>query len=171
VTMGLLALAALALAVAGFANLLAPVERPSGEHSLLRGEQRRLLARADESDRFIAEQEHLLAEIGRLQQMMREVDPELYRARLARLDDARVLLREQIRVERELMREYEKTQRILEVEMETVRVVGRLEEDVMQTIEQRLAELDAAREANRDMRFQLEANEEVERILGGSSGL
>ncbi len=170
-TFGLLALAALALAAAGFAHVLAPVERPRGESTLLRGEHRRLLARADEGDRFIAEQEHLLQEIGRLQQMMREVDPELYRARLARLDDARDLLRRQIRMERDLIHEYEKTQRILEVEMESVRVVGRLESDVIESIEQRLMELDAARQANREMRYQLEANEEVERILGGSTDL
>jgi hypothetical protein len=170
-SLALMALVAVALAAAGFAHILAPVEGRRTERELLHGEQRQLLRRADESERFIRGQEHLLGEITQLQRMMRDVDPTLYRSRLQRLDAAKSMLREQIRVEHELMDEYAKTHRILEVEAESARVVGRLEDGVVETMERRLAELDAAREANREMRFQLEANEEVERLLRGDRGL
>jgi hypothetical protein len=163
----ILALAVVALAAAAFAQLLAPVEGRRTERELLRGEQRQLASRAEESRVFVLQQQRLLEEIGDLQHMMRDVDPELYRERIERLEAAQRLLEKQIRIERELAEEYEKARRILEVEMETERLVGRLEQEVVERITERLAELDATREANRELRFQLEANEEVERLLRG----
>ncbi|CAN5704585.1 hypothetical protein BH23GEM8_BH23GEM8_04790 [soil metagenome] len=170
-TIGLLAIVAIALFAAGFAQLLAPIERPDPERQFLSAEQRELADRVRESRDFVSEQQRLMGEIAGLQAKMREVDPELYRGRIERLDSARALLEKQIRIERDLVVEYERAERILDVEIETERVVGQLGDEVLEAMSQRLAELDAARDANRELRYQLEANEEVERLLSGRSGI
>lgn len=168
---GLMVLVALALVLAGLAQFAAPADEGEVEDGPMSRERRLLAGRVQESRAFAAEQERLLREIAGLQTMMRALDPDLYGTRIERLDSARKIVEEQIRIERELLAEYEKAQRILDIEIETVRVVGELGGDVMESVSQRLAELDSARDANRQLRYQLEANEEVERLLRGQTGL
>jgi hypothetical protein len=76
-TIGLLAIVAIALFAAGFAQLLAPIERPDPERQFLSAEQRELADRVRESSDFVSEQQRLMDEIAGLQAKMREVDPEL----------------------------------------------------------------------------------------------
>lgn len=163
----LVAVAAVVAGAVGVAHVLAPVRRPPTELGLLAGQRRELARKVAESHALIEEKEELVGELRALQARMRAVDARLYRLRLERMDAGIALLERQVRVEHELIDEYERADRMLDVEMETLRVSGRLEEEAVEQISARLAELDGIREANRELELLLEANEEIERFLLG----
>jgi hypothetical protein len=106
---------------------------------------------------------HLLAPVQR----QRDVDARLSQQWLERMDAGIDLLERQIRVEKELIQEYDRADQMLEVELETLRIAGRLEDEAVEKITARIAELDVMREANRELELLLEANEEIERLLLG----
>jgi hypothetical protein len=160
-----IAIAAMVLGAAGLARLLAPAPPRYSQKNVLAAERRQLARKGAESREVIADRKEVIRELRRLRRRMQEVDPQLYAARIQRLDAGVALLRRQIELEEELIREYARADEMLDVEIETLRVAGRLEEDSVDRITARLDELEAIREMNRDLQLQLEANEEVERLL------
>jgi hypothetical protein len=164
-----MAVLAAVLGLAGVAHLLTPSPGRFSERNRLIAQRKELKKKGAESRAVIAEQRVLARELAALRRRMTALDSALYRGRIATLDAGIALLEEQVRVERELIREYARADAMLEVEIESHRVAGRFEEEALDRIAARLAELEAVREANRDMRHLLEANEEVERFLHGGS--
>lgn len=166
--MGLIALLiALVLGAAGVANLLAPTAGIPADELPLKEQQRAIEEKARACEVEIREKQLLKKRLLALTERMRQVDEELYGARIRRIAAGIDLLDRQMAVEHELLSEYARAHDILEVELETWRVAGNLEGGVLDEITDRLQELEAIRESNRDLELLLEANEDVERLLRG----
>lgn len=163
------ALLALVIGAAGIAHLLAPVAPPPGELKGLRRRQKELERRRSEGRARIAELGAWVEDIRSLQARMRAVDASLYRTRLERLDAGIGLLRRQLELEEVLQTEYARAAAILDVECETLRVAGRLEDRLVEDVTLRLAELEAVREDTRELELLLQAAEEVEALLRDGS--
>ena len=63
------------------------------------------------------------------------------------------------------MDEYAKTITMLEIEQESLAVTESMTDEAAGMIAERMATLDEVLEQNADLRLQLEANEEVQRLL------
>jgi len=100
-----------------------------------------------------------------LNEEMATVDRKSYRSRIERVDSLLDSLTRQDQLDRDLVAEYDKAIRILGIELETGSLANDLDSEVMRGTMQRLFELEALRDANREATLQLEAREEVEQLL------
>jgi hypothetical protein len=105
----------------------------------------------------------LVDQLESLQHKMQNLDAELYSARISRTRRAVEIIRQQIHNSRQLMQEYSRTLKMIEIETETSWIADQLPnvENFTQMILRRLEELRAIEEQNQNLRLQLVAYEEV----------
>jgi hypothetical protein len=159
-----LALLLLVLCAAAIAHVLAPLP-PSDPMARLRDRKRSLERGADESRGLIRQRDTTIDELQGLLDTMSRVDSALYEERAARIREGIAVLERQIELEVSLLDEYRRADELLEVELETLRVAGGLEDEAARRIDERFAALESIMESNREMERMIAANEEVERLV------
>lgn len=123
-------------------------------------ELRRARVAADREDKA-----RLRDRLRALREKMREVALPAYEARIASLDRAVATLDEQIALDDRLHDGYDRSVKILEIELESGAAADAMSGDVAAAMQDRLAELRALEEQHAELGRQLEANAEVERLL------
>lgn len=112
-----------------------------------------------------ARKEALATRLRALREKMEAVGADHYRTRLGIVDAGLRVLDQQLETGRRLLAQYERTQKMLEIEIEA----GTLLADVAGTdageIQHAMDELEALRATHEELQHRLAANEEVERLL------
>ncbi len=104
-------------------------------------------------------QEVLIQQLETLKQKMAALDPTLYSARIYRATGAINILKQQIVNHQRLVREYERTLKMIDIEIDTSWIADQLPdaENFSRTIVERLTELQDIEAQNRDLALQLTA--------------
>jgi len=115
------------------------------------------------------ENQSLIKQLQALKEKMRRFNPQLYATRIQRLDRAVALLQQRTQHDRYLLEQYDQTSRMIEIELETAYLADQLPDahDFTGAILSKIAELQAIEDRNRQLRLELEANEEVRRLSLG----
>lgn len=130
----------------------------------------RLMAQHRKIEQRIAELEHesksnlmLIEQLETLKRKMSQVDQALYSARIYRATGAVKILKQQIVNSHRLIREYGRTLKMIEIEIDTSWIADQLPdvENFTRTIIGKLAELKEIEEQNQSLKIQLAAYEEV----------
>jgi hypothetical protein len=146
-----------------------PLGTPGSESSRLLADQK-LLIQKQRIERRVEELNHesnsgqaLIEQLERLKKKMLDVDQELYSARIYRSTSAIGILKQQIVNNHRLVREYRRTQRMIDIEVETSWVADQLPdaENFDRAIAQKLIELKEIEDQNQFLKLQLAAYEEV----------
>lgn len=158
------------LKLANIAHLFSPpLETIGREGNRLIADQR-LLAQKLKIERRIEELSHegktnqvLIRQLEDLKAKMSHLDAQLYAARIYRATSAVKILKQQIANNQRLIREYRRTQRMIEIEVETSWIADQLPDTdrFTRTIVQKLEELKTIEEQNQFLKLQLNAYEEV----------
>ncbi|UIE37953.1 hypothetical protein [Leptodesmis sichuanensis] len=129
-------------------------------------QQRRIEHRITELQHEDKASQLLIEQLEALKQKMANLDPGLYATRIYRSTTAITILKQQIANIHRLVREYKRTQKMIEIEIDTSWVADQLPEaeNFTRTIVERLAELKAIEDQNQSLKLQLAAYEEV---MGG----
>ncbi|MEP0871105.1 hypothetical protein NDA01_14945 [Trichocoleus desertorum AS-A10] len=108
----------------------------------------------------------LISQLGSLKRKMLQFDDKLYANRIRRTTSAVGILSKQMSNNQRLVSEYSRMIKMIEIEVETAQIADQLPdaENFTKTILRKLAELKHVEEYNQNLRFQLEANEEVRRM-------
>lgn len=108
----------------------------------------------------------LMQQFEKLRQKMFNFDEKLYATRIQRTKSAVGILTKQNENNKRLIGEYSRMAKMIEIEIETAQIADQLPEveDFTNTIVRKMAELKRVEEYNQNLRFQLEANEEVRRL-------
>jgi hypothetical protein len=109
-----------------------------------------------------------IARLRELQAKMRSVGLDAYRSRIETMDRAIATLGEQVSLDDRLLAAYARNISILEIEYETGAATTVLPTDAGTEISLKLDELRALEAQHADLSRELEANEEVERLLKNS---
>ena len=96
---------------------------------------------------------------------MQSVGDELYASRIKQAQAAIDILDQPISLDGASLDEYAKTITMIEIEQESLAVTESMTDEAAGMIAERMATLDEVLERNADLRLQLEANEEVQRLL------
>jgi Tfp pilus assembly protein PilN len=146
-----------------------PLEMAYARGQRLLSDQRLLVQRHRISQR-ISELRHeskantgLIEQLEALKQKMQQLDPMLYSARLYRSTSAVNILKQQIVNNHRLVREYDRTLKMIDIEVDTSWIADQLPEadDFSCRILERLEELQQIEEQNQTLKYQLAAYEEV----------
>jgi hypothetical protein len=126
-------------------------------------QQQRIKQRLQELSHDSQANQFLIEQISGLMEKMTAVDPPLYSARLHRSSNAIKILKQQITNNRRLEREYQRTMKMIEIEIETSWIADQLPngENFSRKILGRLAELKDIEDQNESLKLQLGAYEEV----------
>jgi hypothetical protein len=126
-------------------------------------QQQRIKQRLHELAHDSQANQFLIEQISTLMEKMTAVDPPLYSARLYRSSNAIKILKQQIANNRRLEREYQRTLKMIEIEIETSWIADQLPdvENFSRKILGRLAELKEIEDQNETLKLQLNAYEEV----------
>lgn len=129
----------------------------------LLAQQRKIQQRVEELRHERQSTQALIDQLERLKQKMAQVDHALYAARIYRATGAVNLLKQQIVNNHRLVREYERTAKMIEIEIDTSWIADQLPEaeNFTRTIVSRLAELKEIEDQNHSLKLQLAAYEEV----------
>lgn len=129
----------------------------------LLAQQRKIEQRIDELRHEHKSNEVLIHQIETLKHKMSQVDEQMYSTRIFRATNAVNILKQQLVNNQRLVREYERTLRMIDIEVETSWIADQLpdSEHFSRSIVGRLAELKAIEEQNQDLKLQLAAYEEV----------
>lgn len=105
----------------------------------------------------------LITQLENLKQKMLNLDPQLYATRLDRASSAVKLIEQQVQNNQRLIREYEYTLRMIEVEMDASWIAEQLPEgyDFSRRILQKLTELKTIEDQNQSLKFQIAAYDEL----------
>jgi hypothetical protein len=125
-----------------------------------------LLALRDEHLLSGRNNEELRTRLLSLRDKMRSVGDELYASRLEQAQDAINLLDRVITLDAATLEQYSKSITMIEIEQESLSVSDAITTETAGLIEERMATLDEVRRQNAELHRQLEANEEVQRLLG-----
>lgn len=108
----------------------------------------------------------LMQQFETLRRKMFGFDEKLYATRIQRTKSAVGILTKQNENNQRLISEYSRMIKMIEIEIETAQIADQLPEaeDFTNAILRKLAELKRVEEYNQNLRFQLEANEEVRRM-------
>lgn len=142
-------------------------ERHTGKRLLadqqLIAQQRRIEHRVIEVQHENQASELLIEQLEALKRKMANLDQALYGARIYRSTTAINILKQQIVNNHRLIREYERTRKMIEIEIDTSWIADQLPEaeNFTRTIVERLAELKAIEDQNQSLKLQLAAYEEV----------
>jgi hypothetical protein len=130
----------------------------------------RLLAQQAKLEQRISElrcdceaNQQLIRQLESLKHKMNQVDPTLYSSRIYRTTTAIDLLKQQITNNQRLMREYQRTQRMIEIEVETSWVAEQLPDgdDFSRAIVEKLAELKQIEDQNESLKLRLTAYQDL----------
>jgi hypothetical protein len=126
-------------------------------------QKRRLEQRLEELQYEGKASQTLIDQLESLKRKMQNLDAHLYAARISRTTRAVEIIQQQVRNNRQLMQEYNRTLKMIEIETETSWIADQLPnvENFTQMILRRLEELKAIEEQNQNLRLQLAAYEEV----------
>ncbi|MGI0490103.1 hypothetical protein ACN4EK_32355 [Pantanalinema rosaneae CENA516] len=158
------------LKTANIAHLTTPIlssEMREGRRLLadqrLMAQKRRIETRIDELHHECKSNQVLIEQVERLQQKMAQVDQTLYSARIYRATSAVKILKQQITNSHRLIREYERTAKMVEIEVDTSWIADQLPdaENFTLRIFERLEELKTIEDQNQQLKLQLAAYEEV----------
>lgn len=129
----------------------------------LLAQQRKIEQRIEELRHEHKANQVLIHQLESLKQKMAEVDGALYSARIYRATSAVNILQQQLVNNQRLVREYERTLRMIDIEVETSWIADQLPEaeHFRRSILTRLAELKEIEEQNQTLKLQLAAYEEV----------
>ncbi|HEX5971079.1 MAG TPA: hypothetical protein VFY85_04080 [Gemmatimonadaceae bacterium] len=136
----------------------------ASRQELLEQKRQMLLQR----DRIDADRREKSATIGRLRELqdkMRSVGLDAYQSRIETMDRAIATLAEQVALDERLLVAYTRNISILEIEYETGTATTALSSDAGTEISLKRDELRALEAQHADLSRELEANEEVERLL------
>lgn len=142
-------------------------DQPMGQRLLadqrLLAQQRRMQQRLEELRHERQSSQVLIEQLEALKQKMSHVDQALYSSRIERAMGAVNILKQQIVNNHRLVRAYERTLKMIEIEIDTSWIAEQLPdaENFNRTIVERLAELKAIEEQNQTLKLQLAAYEEV----------
>jgi hypothetical protein len=158
------------LKLSNTANLTSPPLESQARLGKRLLQDQRMLAQQRKIEQRIEELQHehkstqvLIHQLESLKQKMSQVDPALYGARIHRAAHAVSLLKQQLVNNQRLVREYERTRRMIDIEVETTWIADQLpdSENFSRSILGRLAELKQIEDQNQDLKDQLAAYEEV----------
>ncbi|MEP6618707.1 MAG: hypothetical protein ABJE47_05315 [bacterium] len=107
--------------------------------------------------------------LGDLRSRMSAVQLEAYATRIAATDRALQSLDAQLDVDRQLVREYDRTLEIIDIEYDSSVAADEISSEGSTVMQDRLAELRSAEERRAETTRQLSANAEVEELLRGHS--
>lgn len=119
-------------------------------------------------DRILDDQREKTATIARLEELqekMRSVGLAAYQSRIETMDRAIATLNDQIALDDRLLAAYARNISIIEIEYETGSATTALSSDASEEISLKLEELRALEAQHAELSRELEANEEVERLL------
>jgi len=139
-------------------------ERRLTEEQGLLSQKTQLQQRVGELLAEVWANEEMMEQLEILKQKMIGVGQDVYGSRIGRIEKAIGLLQEQVEGTALLIKEYDRTIKIIEIEYEASRMAAGLPDKSTSTLAVRMAEMTAAEEKNQDLRLQLEANEEVRRL-------
>ncbi|MDX2240416.1 MAG: hypothetical protein NW224_07025 [Leptolyngbyaceae cyanobacterium bins.302] len=133
------------------------------EDQRLLAQQRRIEQRLDELQHERQSSQMLIEQLERLKQKMGQVDQDLYSARIYRATGAVKILKQQVVNNQRLVREYEQTLKMIDIEIDTSWIAEQLPEadHFNREIVGRLSELKTIEEQNQTLKHQLAAYEEV----------
>lgn len=126
-------------------------------------QKQKIEQRVDELNHDSKANQILIEQLETLKRKMQELDPPMYSARIYRASTAVNILKQQISNNQRLLREYRRTIKMIEIEIETSWIADQLPDadDFSRKIVQRLAELKEIEDQNQVLKFQLAAYEEV----------
>jgi len=142
-------------------------DQPIGRRLLadqrLLAQQRQMQQRVEELRHERQSSQVLIEQLETLKQKMSHVDQVLYSKRIHRVTGAVNILKQQIVNNHRLVREYERTLKMIDIEIETSWIADQLPdaENFNRTIIERLSELKAIEDQNQNLKLQLAAYEEV----------
>ncbi|EKQ69336.1 hypothetical protein OsccyDRAFT_1962 [Leptolyngbyaceae cyanobacterium JSC-12] len=138
----------------------------------LMAQQRRIVQRISELRHERQANQVLIEQLETLKQKMSQVDQTLYSARIYRATGAINILKQQIANNQRLVREYERTLKMIEIEIDTSWIADQLPdaENFTRAILERLAELKEIEDQNQTLKFQLAAYEEVKLYVAEEYG-
>lgn len=119
--------------------------------------------RIDELSHECKSVQFLIEQIEELKQKMLDVDRDLYSVRIYRSTGAIGILKQQIANNQRLMREYRRTLKMIDIEIDTSWIADQLPnaDNFTRAIAQKLAELKEIEDQNQYLKLQLAAYEEV----------
>ena len=142
-----------------------PAAASAGRDAGFLEKKQELLALRDEQLDSSRHNEGLRTRLVSLIGKMRSVGDELYASRIKQAQAAIDILDQLISLDEASLDEYAKTITMIEIEQESLAVTESMTDEAAGMLAERLATLDEVLEQNADLRLQLEANEEVQRLL------
>jgi len=129
----------------------------------LLAQQRKIQQRIDELQHERQANQLLIEQLETLKQKMTQVDYPLYAARIHRTTGAVNILKHQMINQQRLVREYDRTLKMIDIEVDTSWIADQLPdgEHFCRTIIERLAELKEIEQQNQRLKLELAAYEEV----------
>ncbi|NJP08290.1 MAG: hypothetical protein HC866_01470 [Leptolyngbyaceae cyanobacterium RU_5_1] len=129
----------------------------------LMAQQRKIEQRIQELNHECKSNQLLIEQLETLKQKMSQVDQTLYSARIYRATSAVNILKKQIANNQRLVREYARTLKMIEIEIDTSWIAEQLPdaENFTRKILERLDELKTIEDQNQSLKLQLTAYEEV----------
>lgn len=126
-------------------------------------QKRQIETRIDELHHECKSNQVLIEQVEKLKHKMSQVDQTLYSARIYRATSAVNILKQQIVNSHRLIREYERTAKMVEIEVDTSWIADQLPDADNFTLRifERLEELKTIEEQNQHLKLQLAAYEEV----------
>jgi len=113
----------------------------------------------------IQRKQALMNQLAGLVHKMTSLDQRTYAHRIDALTRSYGLLHEQTQIDEKLIAGYDKAAAMIDIEVETLAAAGEVTEQATATIEAKIAELDALREAIREQERQLSASGELDTFL------
>jgi hypothetical protein len=160
------------------AELTTPALHPDNPlESRLLGEQhlaqqhQQLARRVDELQQEDMTHRDLMKRLRSLREKMLKVDASLYATRIGQIEKGIRLLQLRLQHNDQLVERYAEAMNLIDIELETASLADHLPDgyDFHDDLFTKLEELKAIEARNQDLRWQLEANEEVRRLTGVGS--
>lgn len=147
------------------AKLGAVEHQQLGQAQDLLARKRELGAKMAQHQAERAEKTKTMQQLRGLRDKMESVGEGLYASRIVQVDRALAVLDKQRGLEDRLVAEYERAIKIIEIEYETGQAANALPSELLESTLGKLDELESVERENRELQLQLEANEEVARVL------
>ncbi len=114
-----------------------------------------------------ARREALAARLRALREKMEAVGAEHYRTRMRTVDAALRVLDQQLETGTRLLAQYDRTQKLVEIEIETGTLLAGVADADPAEIQHAMEELEALQAAHENLQRRVAATDEVERLLRG----
>jgi len=137
----------------------------AGRHAGFLEKKQELLALRDDQLGSNRRNARLRTRLVSLIEKMQSVGDELYASRIKQAQAAIDIVDQLISLDEASLGQYAKTITMLEIEQESLAVTQSMTDEAAGMIAERMATLDGVLAQNADLRLQLEANEEVQRLL------